>query len=231
MENKEHPYFKNFHVSKCGQIFSTNKDRNVMRKLKPHFNDFGYEIVSVVDPQDGRSKKRRVHRLVCETHLPNPYNKPEVNHKDCDKTNNNLNNLEWCTSKENKDHAWANGLYSSFGEAHSGSTLSEELVHSICRAIEDGARNIDLSRIHGIHKDLIARIRTGVSWVHIGKMYNMKKKRVERKSPEFVIKIAEYLETGLDDKCIASILDINQQEVSRVRRRVTHSVLTKDYKF
>lgn len=58
----------------------------------------------------GKRKNCKVHRLVAEAWLSNTYNKPFINHKDGNKINNSIKNLEWCTHQENVNHAVANGL-------------------------------------------------------------------------------------------------------------------------
>lgn len=69
-------------------------------------------------------KNYKVHRLVAETFILNQKNKPEVNHKDGNKSNNNISNLEWCTSSENQIHAFKTGLQKiKKGEEHHSAIL------------------------------------------------------------------------------------------------------------
>ena len=68
----------------------------------------GYSIVGL--SKNGKLKTRTIHRLVAETFIDNPNNYPVINHKDCNKTNNNVNNLEWCTQKQNVMESFKNGL-------------------------------------------------------------------------------------------------------------------------
>lgn len=115
-----------FEVSNLGNI------RNVKtgKVLKQYLNKTtGYYGISV--RPDGRQSKARLlkpHRYVAICFVENPDDKPEVNHKDGDKTNNHHLNLEWVTSKENTQHAWRLGLNSSNnrkGHEHVQSKLSQ----------------------------------------------------------------------------------------------------------
>ena len=68
----------------------------------------GYQAVTLA--KDGVNRKIRVHKLVALAFIPNPDGKPEINHKDGDKHNNKVENLEWVTAKENQRHAISTGL-------------------------------------------------------------------------------------------------------------------------
>ena len=79
-----------------------------MRHLSQHIDKYGYRRVNLWF--DG-NRQFLTHRLVAITYIPNPENKPQVNHKDGNKLNNNVDNLEWCTNQENRDHAVLNKLH------------------------------------------------------------------------------------------------------------------------
>ncbi|WP_340617057.1 HNH endonuclease [Xenorhabdus entomophaga] len=110
---------KSFEVNSEGIIRS--KDRKIVRsngtiqnfkgKILSRFkNSSGYPCVRVSDLNSGKRFILRCHRAVAEAFIPNPKNKPEVNHIDGNKENSDINNLEWVTSQENRKHAWNLGL-------------------------------------------------------------------------------------------------------------------------
>ena len=89
-----------YEVSNWGRVKSLKFGKE--RILKPGTNKYGYLIVILC--KNGKVKSFSVHRLVAEAFLPNPHNYPCVNHKDECKTNNNVNNLEWCTYTYNNNY-------------------------------------------------------------------------------------------------------------------------------
>ena len=90
-----------YEVCVNGDIFRHYKSRD-KKKLKPSQNKSGYLVVSL--SKDCAVKTLLVHRIVADTFITNPENKPFVDHKDEDKTNNCVDNLRWCTPKENSDY-------------------------------------------------------------------------------------------------------------------------------
>lgn len=79
------------------------------RILKPTKNQYGY--LYVVISKNNINKHKLIHRLVAETFISNKHSKRTINHINGIKTDNTLENLEWCTHKENIQKAWENGLY------------------------------------------------------------------------------------------------------------------------
>ena len=109
---KNIPNYENlYQVSNLGNVRSLNhirnngKNKKCLQKgktLKPAIQKSDYKFV--VLSKNGKTKGYRVHRLVAQTFIPNPNNLPCVNHKDENRQNNNVSNLEWCTIAYNNNY-------------------------------------------------------------------------------------------------------------------------------
>ena len=100
--------FMGYRVSNFGRVKSFKTKPRIM---KPVLVSKGYLHVMLC--KDSKVKWFSIHRLVALTFIPNPEEKPQVNHRDGHKLNNHVSNLEWCTRSENQRHAAKLGLLKS----------------------------------------------------------------------------------------------------------------------
>ena len=142
--------FPDYEISSYGRVYSHK--RHIM--LKPYPDEWGYLRVCL------RNKIRHqesIHRLVAKAFIPNPFNKPEINHIDGDRLNNAVDNLEWCTRSENEQHAFRTGLNNRSSYDAGKPKMPVRIIETgeIFESINECARKIGVTRasvlacIHG----------------------------------------------------------------------------------
>lgn len=92
-------YAGKYQVTSWGRVFNVDRQKFMSQEE----TEKSYLRVDLVD-ENGKRKHHKVHRLVAKAFIPNPQSKKQVNHKDGNKQNNSVTNLEWVTDRENKEH-------------------------------------------------------------------------------------------------------------------------------
>jgi len=115
-------------------------------------------------------KNFRTHRLVAKYFIPNPENKPQVNHIDGNKLNNSIENLEWVTQSENEKHAYALGLKNQKGSKNNTAKLNEKQALEIYELAWEGIlTRREIGEMYNTGSQNVYRIKHKKRWSHIHK--------------------------------------------------------------
>ncbi len=244
MKNLEFLKASKYCITKDGDLYSlrVNSFMNGWKDLS------GYRKYSI-SFDDGSHKEMMAHRLVALAYIENdePDTKLFVNHIDGDKSNNFVDNLEWCTPSENNYHAYETDLSvgkkphkegveclkGSYVEGTNLSSISEEDVHIVCKLLVEGYRDVDISRMTDIPRRTINYIRHRDTSIYpeVVSLYDFKFKKEERMSPELVIHICKRLQAGEKVMQLARDLNLNRKKVGNIRSRKTFKDISKHYKW
>jgi hypothetical protein len=156
----------NYQIFKEGLVWSRKNNRY----LKPQISEPEYPHVTLMI--SGKQKTARIHRLLAEAFLPNPKNFPQVNHKDGNKRNFALSNLEWCDNTYNALHAYQTGLnrtlYSFRGVHAYSAKLNPIKVRKIRKLIKMGQVSLRaIGRMFGVSVNNIIQIRDREIWKEV----------------------------------------------------------------
>lgn len=155
--------YENYKVSNFGNVIGKKIKTNFgvgykiydERKINPWLDKKGYNYIDIsIYPN---KKRFLLHRLVAKHFLDNPNNYPQVNHKDGNKSNNHVDNLEWCTSKQNINHAIKTGLLKFSGCDNYRSELSKNDVLEIRKS---KLTQRELSEKYKISQTGVSRIKS-----------------------------------------------------------------------
>lgn len=203
------PGFEQYYLcSNTGQVKNINTNKLLSQYKNRYLN------VTLI-----KDKKRFLvgaHRVIATTFVENPNNKPYVNHKDGNRYNNNVVNLEWVTAKENSEHAISTGLHKIKGIEHPNNKLSEEQVLFIFNST---LKCEELSKIFQVTSGTCANIKNGRLWSHLTK------KEIEPCyfSKENVLEIFNCEESY---RQICKKLDVSYETVYQIKSGKRHSDIT-----
>ena len=160
-------YKTKYIIDRLGNVYNKKSEK----RLKNILTSGGYYRVQI--SIKSKSISLSVHRLVALAFIPNPENKPDVNHKDGDKSHNYVENLEWATKSENVKHAFAHGLNSNAGEMNPKSKLTEKDVIKIWNDIRKGMNFTTIGNKYSVSKATISHIYNGDTWKDLYKKYHL----------------------------------------------------------
>ena len=168
-------------ISPEGEIFSKYRKKTLI----PHIHEKGYLDISL--NKDGKANHFRIHRLVAMTFIPNPDNLPCINHKNGIKTDNRVENLEWCSYSDNMKHAWDSGLCEK---------TRASIKKSIKYATESRVRHLD-DNLKELFDDIF---KNCLKVKEICKKYNIKNQYVSNIKNKKTLKtaISEYFSNNPD---------------------------------
>ena len=156
-----------YEVSDLGQV----RNARTMLLLSVHERSKGrkYSSMSVGLFKNGKQRQVSMHRIIAFAFIENEDNKPFINHKDGNPRNNQLGNLEWCTAKENSQHASRSGLLRPMrGEDCGTSKLKERDVLRIKEMYKTKKyRQWELGKMFGVGQDQISRVISGDNWKYL----------------------------------------------------------------
>lgn len=153
-----------YKISNLGNVFSIRSNKTLI----PHSMGIGYLGVGLYTKSKGVNKK--IHKLIADYFIPNPENKKCVNHIDGNKLNNNINNLEWCTSLENNRHAWFNKLNRApkYGDRIPNSIFKDNEIRELRKLIRSKLYTLtSIAKSYKVSLTTISSIKTNRTYGYV----------------------------------------------------------------
>lgn len=191
------------------QVSNTGKVRDLKNHIKSVYkNNKGYVCLSLY--YNGKTYHPTVHRLVAKAFIPNPNNYEQVNHKDCNKENNSVENLEWCNQRYNYNEGMKTFQYSK-NEEHYFAKLKNSDIPIIYELYKLGFTRVTVAKMFSINPSSLEAIEKGISYRELG--YNFKAIKLTKYKDLPNIKLPSYIRDYFRDNTVLNTL-IAQGKVS-----------------
>lgn len=192
-----------YEVSNLGRV------RDLKGNIKPMYkNNKGYYLLSLY--YKGKTYHPSIHRLVALAFIENPNGYNQVNHIDCNKSHNSVDNLEWCNQRYNYDEGMKTFQYSK-NDKHYFSKLKNSDIKIIYDLYKLGFTRVTVSRIFNINPSSLEAIEKGISYRELG--INFKELILTKYKDLPNIKLPSYIREYLRDNIVLNTL-ISQGKVS-----------------
>lgn len=229
IEGKTYPY----EISDTGLL--KNRRGRVLNAKPSGVHSYCYTCIS----RPGEKMRGvLIHRLVAEAFVPNPENKPWVNHINNCRTDNRAVNLEWATPSENQKHRYRNGgrRGGAKGEANGNGKLQSPQVLEIRRRVDNGTPLLEIARAFKIHPATIHDIIAGRTWRHVTlnneKPESQTRRIRERGNPKALLttqevrSIRRLAKAGMGPKKIGEMFGVSIHVAFAVIKRKTYQKVT-----
>lgn len=239
IDDHNHPQWKQVILNGKRTIYSVSNTGLVMNSktnyiLKANKSRKGYLLVGI------ENHSCKVHRLVAEAFIPNPENKPQVNHINGDKECNWVGNLEWSTCRENIHHAINHKLfYVGLGEKANSAVYTDEQVHQVCKLLETQKfTNVEIAKLTGVDAYTVSKIKCKEEWNHISNNYNIPKPIQNAKgsaaaaskyTDKQIHEVCKKLKEGISMATIARETGVGYDMIFRIKKGLNWSHISSQY--
>lgn len=196
--------------------------------LKNQSDKYGYQYVKLSNGKRGSYKHMSIHRLVALAFIPNPENKPEVNHKDGNKRNNYVDNLEWVTPKENVEHAYRNNLRNNDTLIANGMKNAKEIyqidkdgnILNVWKSAKEASRVLGFDQTAILRCCKLEKYKTykGYKWRFKDNLHEEFKTKGRKSKPVAItdLETGEIIKKFNSAKDLSNYLSVNRNSVYRV---------------
>lgn len=217
-----------YEISSEGRVYSHYRKGRI---LAPKVDKDGYHEYGLWDSALKKLSHRRSHRLVAEAFIPNPKNKPEVNHIDGIKDNNKIENLEWCTPSENTRH-----YFKQIANMKTFSSLSKDLVDSLVFKYKEGIQpekllqeyNLDIS-IKCLMEILSGKRQSSFTGITESLVADKHKDTISTRNLKATEVLTKFYINRLSQKEICELLGISFASCSRIVNGKRYKLVYKSF--